>query len=127
MRRQQLLGREFRRGVEVAPLGRAVGLDQLGREGMEMGLVSRGDGKGRAIDLQEIALAEPVADGGDDTVPRQQEGPAVGMAVGVEPAGFWGGQGRRLLGGWLPEWPLLIGPPSKSGNSSENERRTWSR
>ena len=122
-RRQQLLGGEFRRGVEIAPFGRAVRLDQLGGEGVEMGLVAGRDGKRRAIDLEEVTLGEPGADGGDDAVARQQEGAPVGMAVGREPVGRGGGTGARLLGGWLPEWPLLIPRATKSGNFSRSERR----
>jgi hypothetical protein len=44
-RRQQFLGCKFRRGVEIAPFRRSVRLDQFGREGVEMGLVARRDGR----------------------------------------------------------------------------------
>ena len=84
-RRQQLLAGEFRRGVEIAPLGRAVGLDQLGGEAMQMRLVAGRDLQRAAIHLDEAAVRKPVADGGHDAVPRQEEGAAVGMAAGIEP------------------------------------------
>ena len=57
-RRQQFLAGEFRRGVEITALAFAAGRDLLGREGMEMGFVSRRDLKRAAFDLDEALVPE---------------------------------------------------------------------
>ena len=54
--RQQLLAGEFRRGAQIERLPLAAGPDQLGREGVQMGLVAGRDLQGRGLDLDETGL-----------------------------------------------------------------------
>ena len=53
--REQLLGGEFRRGVQIERRPRAIRRDQLGRERMQMRLVAGRDLQDRGLDLDEIA------------------------------------------------------------------------
>ena len=87
---EQLLHGEFRRGVEVALEPGAAGRHQLGGEGVEMGLVARRDLQRRGLDLEEAVRVEIAAERANDRHPRQQEGPAVGMARAL-PEGSGGG------------------------------------
>ena len=80
-RRQQFLGREFRRGVQVERLARATGRDQLGRESMQMRLVAGRHLQGGRLDLDEAGLGKPGAQGGDYTVAGEQERPAIGVSL----------------------------------------------
>ena len=58
-RRQQLLAGEFRRGAQVQRGSLAARSDQLGGEGMQMGLVAGRDLQGRGLHLHEIVGGEP--------------------------------------------------------------------
>ena len=52
--RQQLLAGEFRRGVQISGVRSPSGRHQLGREGMQMGLVAGRDLQDRRLDLDEV-------------------------------------------------------------------------
>ena len=84
-RSEQFLAGKFRGCVQVAPRGRTIRLDKLGRKGMEMGLVAGRNRERCAVHLEEVTRGEPLADPRHDAIPGQQKGPAVGVAGGVEP------------------------------------------
>ena len=89
---EELLHCKLRRGVEVADGPRFVGTDQLGRKGMEMGLVAGRDLERGRLDDEESLRLEPV--GG--ALPRS----------GTGRSGTGGGRGDGLstrtawVGGW---------------------------
>ena len=94
---EQFLHGEFRRGVEIPLEPSAAGRDQLGREGMQMGLVSGRDLQRRRLDLDEASGVEPAAERRHDPVPREQERPPVGVAAGrPERRGGSHADGKRL-------------------------------
>ncbi len=82
---EQFLAGEFRRGVQVERRARGVGQDRLRGEGRQMRLVARRDLEGRCLDLDEIALGEPVADRRRYGVALEQPRPPVGMSMGRPP------------------------------------------
>jgi hypothetical protein len=88
---QQLLHREFGRGVKVASRSHAVVTDHRRGEGVEMGLVAGRALQTRRVDEDEILLCEVGAQGGLDPVPRKEDRPAIGMDRRRPP----GGSGRR--------------------------------
>jgi hypothetical protein len=98
---EEFLHREFGRGVQIHPPRRAVMGKGIGREGVQMRLVSRADLKGDGIDFGEALVCEPAAQGGLNAVAGKKKGAAVLMAVGVPPWGRGGmivarGQGMPL-------------------------------
>ena len=54
--REKFLAGEFRRGPQIATLVRAPRSDQIGREGMKMGFVSRRDRQRRGLNLDEAVF-----------------------------------------------------------------------
>src|SRR5262249_39937519 len=97
------LGREFRRGVEIAPVACAADLHRIGLERMQMRLVARRDDQRAAFDLGEALPLEPRTRGGLDASARDQRGTAVGVHVPVPPVwhfGVHGGILARLRAGW---------------------------
>ena len=80
-RGEELLHREFGRGVEVARGPPAVGPGQFGGEGVEVRLVARRDLKRGRLDDEEPLRLEPAAECGHDPGPRHEERAAVAMAV----------------------------------------------
>ena len=95
---QQLLGREFRRGVQIKRAAAAVGPDSIGRKGMQMGLIARGDGQSAAFDLGKALGLEMRTQHGLYPPARQQGRAAVGMPVRRPP---------RRSSGW-PRPMLLL-------------------
>ena len=89
-RRQQLLARELRGGVQIERPPRSIRADQLGSEGGEVRLVAGRHLQGAGLDLDEPLRLEPGAQRGPDAAARQQERPAVRVIIGVPP------------GAWLP-------------------------
>src|ERR1700679_40687 len=84
-RRQQFLGGEFRRGVEIKRLLAAIGPHPLGGEGMKMRLIA---GRGRqypALDLGKILGLKPGAQTVFDPPPEAEERAAVGVLLGIPP------------------------------------------
>ena len=102
-RGQQLLAGEFRRGVKVERPARAVGRDLIGRKGMEMGLVSGRDLKGRALHLGKSFSGEIGPRRLAYASTRHQQRPAIGMD-GFVPPGRALDHGRRLRP--KQPWPL---------------------
>jgi hypothetical protein len=82
---QQLLRREFRRGVEVEGRARAVRAEELRGEGVQVRLVAGRDLQRRGFDLGEALLPEPRAQRRDDAPTRGKERTAVGMDGSVPP------------------------------------------
>ena len=82
---QQLLAGKFRRGMEIAALMAAVGLDQVRCKGVEMGFIAGRDLQGGAIHLQKPPFVEPLAEARHNAVPGQQEGPSVLVPFGRKP------------------------------------------
>src|SRR6185503_10992386 len=82
-RRKQLLHGEFGRGTEVAAPARAIGTDEFGGEGVEVGLVSRRYLHSRRLDLDKPLPGEPGAELRHDARARQKEPAAVAVAVTV--------------------------------------------
>ena len=80
-RRQELLAGELRRGAQVERLPLAAGPDQLGGEGMQMGLVAGGDLQDRGFHFDEVPSAKPSPHGRRDAVAAQQQRPSVGMDI----------------------------------------------
>ena len=78
-RRQELLAGEFGRGAQIAPLARARGRDELGGEGMEMGLVARRRHQRRGLDLDEIPRREELPQRRRNAHAPQQKGPPIGV------------------------------------------------
>ena len=60
---------EFRRGPQVKRRPLPPGADQVGGEGMQMGLVAGRDLQGRGFHLDEILAPEPGPYGGRDAAP----------------------------------------------------------
>jgi len=92
-RRQQLLAGEFGRGVQVErrPLARRV--DELGGERVQVGLVAGRDLQRRGLDLDEVALFEPLPESGGDPIASEQPRPAI--LVDVRPPPGQGSDPRR--------------------------------
>ena len=111
-RRQQLLGRELRRGVQVERRAFAAHTDCFGGEGVQVSLVAGRDLQRRTLDFQEALRLEPVAEGALDRIARQQETATLGVEVGAPP----GGRNRALQGGFplrrkrtcLANWPPIV-------------------
>ena len=101
-RRQQLLGREFRRSVEITPMPRAAGLHRIGFEGMQMRLIAGRDHQRAALDFGEALGLEPGARGGLDPAASDQRRAPVGVDVG-RPPGIW----AHSRGSWTFGAPLL--------------------
>ena len=91
---QELLAGEFRRGAQIKPRRRAVRRHERGGEGMQMGLVARGNLQGAGLDLDEIPRRKPGAQRRHDAAARQQCRPPVGVDV-ASPEGRGGGRGFR--------------------------------
>ena len=70
-----------------ASLTDGVVADGGGGEGVQVRLVAGADLQGGGVDLDEVAVCQPAAQGGLDAVARQKHRPAVGMAGGVPPHG----------------------------------------
>ena len=81
-RRQELLAGELRRGPQVKRLPLAAGPDQLGGEGMQMGLVAGGNLERGGFHFDEIVAGKPGPHGGGDRPTRPQEGLTAGMDSG---------------------------------------------
>ena len=80
--RQQLLGGEFRRGVQVIGVAAAPASSiSAGGEAVQMRLVARRDLQDRGLDLDEIARLEPAPQRRLDAPARQQGRAPVGMDV----------------------------------------------
>ena len=95
-RGEQLLAGELRRGVQMALRPFAARPDQIGRKGMQMGLVAGRHLQRGRLDLQKAAPAKPLPQRRHDAPARQQEWPAVDVAVAVPPGG--GGNHEVLIG-----------------------------
>ena len=80
-RRQQLLGGEFRRSVEVIGVSGAGIVDQRGGEAMQMRLVAGRALQDRGLDLDEVAGFEPAPQRRLDPPPREQSRAPVGVDV----------------------------------------------
>ena len=91
---QEFLAGEFRRGAQIKSRRRAVRRHERGGEGMQMGLVARGNLQGAGLDLDEIPRRKPGAQRRHDAAARQQRRPPVGVDVG-SPEGRGGGRGFR--------------------------------
>ena len=102
-RRQQFLGREFRRGMEIERSPGAAGGDQFRRKGVQMGLVSRRNLQCAALHFDEILCLEPGPDAPSDPPARQKLRPAVGMDVGCPPGR--GVDHRHSPAGGSGPWP----------------------
>ena len=89
-RGQQLLAGEFRRGVQVERLAASVGQDRLGGEGGEMRLVARRDLQRGGLHLHEVVACEMPAQGREDAVAGQEQGPAIRVDAGVPPGRGFG-------------------------------------
>ena len=87
-RRQQLLGRKLRRGVQIARLVGPVGAGQHGFKGLQMGLVARRHHQRAAFHFREALSLEMRPDDGLQPPPLQQKGAPVGMRLGVPPGHF---------------------------------------
>ena len=85
--RQQLLGRELRRGVQVQDRATPIRPNGLCRKGMQMGLIARRDLQGGRLHLGEALVLEPAAHGPGDLPAGGQEGTAVAVGVLVPPGG----------------------------------------
>ena len=83
---EQLLHREFRRGVEIAqgglPLLRVV---KLGSECPQMRFEPRAHLQSRRVDLDEAAIGEEAANGGEDSNPLLEPRAAQCEAIGSPP------------------------------------------
>jgi hypothetical protein len=82
---QKLLGREFRRGVEIERASRSVLPHPVGPETMKVSLVSGRHLKRSALDLGEPLPLEPVAGGIPNPGAPLQEGAAVSVRFPVPP------------------------------------------
>ena len=79
--RQQLLGGEFRRGVQIIRIAGAGIVDQHRRKAVQMRLVPRRDLQDRGLDLDEVAGFEPAPQRRLDPPAREQSRAPVGMDV----------------------------------------------
>ena len=77
--RQEFLAGEFRRGSQVEPFAGAGRRHQRGREGMQVGFVSRRGHQRRRLDFDEVSGCEKLPYRRYDPSAAQQEWPAVGM------------------------------------------------
>jgi elongation factor P len=89
-RRQQLLGGEFGRSVQVKRPPLPVRAHGFGGEGGQMRLVARRYGQGAALDFHEIPGLEPGPDGLLDPPADKQGRTAVDMPLGRPPRGRLG-------------------------------------
>src|SRR5581483_3662105 len=82
---EQLLGGEFRRGVEIEGRAPRVRGDELGREGVQVRLVARRGLQDGGLGLDEALGAEPAPDRRRDRGARQQKRPPVGINMACPP------------------------------------------
>jgi len=82
---EQLLGGEFRRGVQIESGPARVGGDELGRERVQVRLVAGRDLQDRGLGLDEVAGGEPSQERRRDARTRQQKRPPVGINVARPP------------------------------------------
>jgi len=77
--RQQFFAREFGRGSQIESRACADWCRQIGREGMEMGLVPRRGHQRRGLDLDEIPRREELPQRRRHAHAPEQEGPSAGV------------------------------------------------
>jgi len=77
--RQQFFAGEFRRGSQIESRACAGWRHQIGREGMEMGLVPRRRHQRRGLDLDEIPRREKLPQRRSHAHAPEQEGPSAGV------------------------------------------------
>ena len=82
---EQLLAGEFRRGVEIEPRTRAGRRHELGREGMQMGLVAGRGLENGGLDLDEVLGREKLPQRLLDAATGREQRPPVGMDGAVPP------------------------------------------
>ena len=93
--RQQLLQREFRRGVQIAGRPGAVRADHFGGKSVQMGLVAGRDLQDRRLGLDEALAGEPGMKRRHDAVAGEQQRAPVAMALAV-PEGRQSGHFRQV-------------------------------
>ena len=96
--RQQLLQREFRRGVQIADGTGAVRADHFGGESMQMGLVPGRHLQDGGLGLDEALRREPGMKRRRDAVAGKQQRAPVAMAFAV-PEGRQSGHFRQASAG----------------------------
>jgi hypothetical protein len=84
---EQLLAREFGRGVEIACRPGEVAADELGRKTVEMRFIARRDLEAGRLNLDEVALLEEAPERSLQAVAAEKKGPAPLMDAGIPPAG----------------------------------------
>ncbi len=80
---QQLLHREFGRGMEPSLAGRAVRADEAGAKAVQVGFVAGRGLQCGGIDLDEALGGKPLANGCGDARPRDEPRAAGGVTVGA--------------------------------------------
>ena len=98
-RRQQLLHREFWRGVEIGRMASAVRADHGRCEGVKMGLVAGRSLQRRRLDFEEAFAGKTLAQRRGEARARRQARPPVGVS-GRGPEGRGGGQGEAVVKGF---------------------------
>src|SRR5436305_52936 len=122
-RRQQLLAGEFGRGVEIKLDPAAVGLHDIGGNGMKMRLITGRDLQRTAFDFGELALFEPCPDRRLDAIARQEKRPAIGVSFGAPP-----GRGLLRQEGTVAGLANSVGAANTPPEAAIQERaRMWSR
>ena len=76
---EQFLGRELRRGPQIARRARAVAAGQFGTGRVQMGLIARRDLEDAGLDLDKSLLVEKAPHRLGDRGPRQQERLSIGV------------------------------------------------
>jgi len=104
-RRQQFLAGELGRGVQIKRAAAAVGIDEGGAEGVQVGLVAGRGLQSAGVDLDKALRREPTANCRDDPPARQQESAPVGMVLWVPP-GTWLRGGQAFAPWRGPKRPL---------------------
>ena len=84
-RGEELFAGEFRRSMKVKLLAPSIGCLELGREGVEMGLIAGRDLQDCGLHFDEALRLEVAAKRRQNRPPRSQEGLPVGMDIGRPP------------------------------------------